>query len=209
MLRRSCLLFAAVLVLPISAVTVSSAASASEDPVSRVVLDDPTGDVWAIGDGEYDEWVSAGDVPTADVVRAVVRHGPYNVVVKMNFTNLRRVEAQSYTAGIVSRRWYGAVFVSAGPGRWKGRQVLVDGNWSKVKCPRLSHSIDYDAEQVTMSVPRGCIGRPSAGRPDWVKVGMQNYMFRSETEKDFQEITDNPHSADAEGSYTQRLYQAS
>ena len=62
------------------------------------------------------EWVSAGDVPTADVIRAVVRHGRGNVVVKMTFTDLRRVEPQSYSATIVSRGRYGAVFVSAGPG---------------------------------------------------------------------------------------------
>lgn len=204
MFRRSCLLLAAVLVLPVSAVTISGAASAVEDPVSRVVLDDPTGDVWAIGDGEYDEWVTAGDVPTADVVRAVVRHRRYNVVVKMTFTNLRRVEPQYYDAMMISRRQYGAVFVSAEPGRWKGRHMLVDGNFSKVKCPKLSHNIDYDTEQVTMSVPRSCIDRP-----DWVMVGMTNYIFRGETEDDFQQITDNPHSADAEGPYTQRLYRAS
>lgn len=202
MLRRSSLLFAAaVLVLPNSAVPVSSAASAIEDPVSRVVLDDPTDDVWAIAEGENEEWVSAGDLPTADVVRAVVRHGRYKVAVKMTFTNLRRVEPQSYNAMLVSRRQYGAAFVSAGPGRWKGRHVLVDGNWSKVKCPRLSHSIDYVTEQVTMSVPRSCIGRPN-----WVRVGMVNYMFHGETEEGFQEITDNPHTADPEGKFTQRLY---
>ena len=54
-----------------------------------------------------------------------------------------------------------------------------------------------------MSVPRNCIGRPN-----WVKVGMANFMFRGETEDDFQEITDNPHSAGVEGSSTKRLYRA-
>lgn len=201
MSHRSFLLFAAVLVLPISTLTVSSAASAIDDHVSRVVLTDPTGDVWAIGDGENETWVSAGDVPTADVVRAVVRHGRHRVMVKMTFTNLRRVEPQYYTAMISSRRQYGAVFLSAGPGRWSGRHELVDGNFSKVKCPKLAHSIDYDTEQVTMSVPRSCIGRPN-----WVKIGLSNLMFRGETEADFQEITDNPHSGDAEGGFTRRLY---
>ncbi len=203
MLRRLSLLFAAVLVLPVSVGTGPSPASAVEDRASRVVLADPTGDVWAIGDGETDEWVSAGNVPTADVVRAVVRHGRFNVVVKMTFTNLRRSEPQFYAATIFSRRQYGAIFVSAGPGRWGGRHLLVDGSFSKVKCPRLGHSIDYDTEQVTMSVPRGCIGRPT-----WVKVGLANYMFRGETEEDFQEITDNPHSAGHEQPSTERLYPA-
>jgi hypothetical protein len=194
--RRSSLLYTAALAL--SALIVPTGASAAEDPVSRVVLDDPTGDVWAIGEGENEEWVSA-----ADVVRAVVRHGRHNVVVKLTFTDLRRVEPQSYTAMIMGRRQFGAVFVSTGPGRWRGRDQLVNGNFANVKCPKLSHSINYDTEQVAMSVPRSCIGRP-----DWVKVGIANFMFRGETEADFQEITDNPHSAGAEGSWTQRLYPA-
>lgn len=203
MTHRSFVLFAAALALPLTPLTVATAASAAEVPVSRVVLEDQTGDVWAIGDGAHAEWVSAGNVPTADVVRAVVRHGRHKVKVKMTFANLRRVEPQHYSAALFSRRQYGAVFVSAGPGRWRGRHQLVDGDFANVKCPGLSHSIDYATEQITMSVPRSCIGRPN-----WVRVDMANFMFHGETEQDFQEITDNPHSADAEGSLTKRLYRA-
>ncbi len=201
MSHRSSVLLAAALALPFSALTVPTAASATAQPVSRVVLDDPAGDVWAIGEGENAEWVSAGDVPNADVVRAVVRHGRHNVVVRMTFTNLRRVEPQHYTAMIITPRQLRAVFVSAGPRRWGGRHQLVNGNFGNVKCPRLSHRIDYNAEQVTMTIPRGCLGRPS-----WVRVDMSNVIFRGKTEADFQEITDNPHSADPASSLTRRLY---
>ena len=201
MSRRSSLFFAAALTLPLSALAVPTPASAAAEPASRIVLDDPTGDVWAIGEGENAEWVSAGDVPTADVVRAVVRHGRHNVVVRMTFTNLRRVEPQHYSAMIITPRQLRAVFVSAGPRQWGGRHQLVNGNFGNVKCPRLNHRIDYDAEQVTMSIPRGCLGRPT-----WVRVDMSNVMFRGQTEATFQEITDNPHSADPDSSLTQRLY---
>jgi hypothetical protein len=194
-------LLAAALTLPLSALTVPTPASAAAEPVSRIVLDDPAGDVWAIGEGENAEWVSAGDVPNADVVRAVVRHGRHNILVRMTFTNLRRVEPQDYSAMIISGRRSRAVFVSAGPGRWRGRHQVVNFNFGTVKCPGLRHSIDYGTEQVTMSVPRGCLGRPN-----WVRVDMSNFMFRGETEAAFQEITDNPHSADPDGSLTQRLY---
>jgi hypothetical protein len=199
--RRSSVLLAAALTLPLSALTVPTEASATAAPVSRVVLADPTGDVWAIGEGENAEWVSAGDVPTADVVRAVVRHGRRNVRVRMTFTNLRRVEPQEYTAMILTRRRFGAVFVSAAPRQWKGRHQLVNGNFATVKCPGLNHGIDYDNEQVTISVPRGCLGQPN-----WVRVDMTNFIFRGNTEANFQEITDNPHSADPDGSLTRRLY---
>jgi hypothetical protein len=201
MSRRSSVLFAAALTLPLSALTIPTAASAAAAPVSRVVLDDPAGDVWAIGEGENAEWVSAGDLPTADVVRAVVRHGRRNVLVRMTFTNLRRVEPQYYTAMIITPRQLRAVFVSAGPRRWGGRHQLVNGNFGTVKCPRLNHSIDYDTEQISMSIPRSCLGQPN-----WVRVDMTNFMFRGNTEADFQEVTDNPHSADPDGSLTRRLY---
>ena len=78
---------------------------------------------------------------------------------------------------------------------------MVNGNFGNVKCPSLGHRIDYDTEQVTMSIPRRCLGRPR-----WVRVDMSNFMFRGETEADFQEITDNPHSADPDSSLTRRLY---
>ena len=201
MSRRSSLLLAAAVALPLSALAVPTAASAAAQPVSRVVLDDPAGDVWAIGEGENAERVSAGDVPNADVVRAVVRHGRRNVSVRMTFTNLRRVEPQHYTAMIITPRQLRAVFVSAGPRQWGGRHQLVNGNFGNVKCPRLRHRIDYDTEQVTTSIPRGCLGRPN-----WVRVDMTNAMFRGQTEADFQEITDNPHSAGQNSSLTQRLY---
>jgi hypothetical protein len=158
--------------------------------------------MWATGDGENDQWASAGDLPAADVLRAVVRHGPRFVAVKMTFTNLRRVEPQFHFSTVVSRRQYDAVFVSAGPRRWRGRHQLVDGNFANVRCPGLSHTLGYDTEQITILIPRVCIGRPR-----WVKVGMTNAMFR-ETEQNFQEITDNPHSARADGPLTRRLPRA-
>ncbi|WP_325116771.1 hypothetical protein [Nocardioides sp.] len=121
----------------------------------------------------------------------------------MTFTDLRRTEPQSYWATIASRRQFGALLVSTSPGRFKGRHRLLDGNFANVKCPRLSHRIDYVDDRVTMSVPRSCLGRPR-----WVRVDLANFMFRGETEADFQEITDNPHSAGTQGRLTRRLYRA-
>ena len=199
---RSTLLCAAALALPLAMLAAPSGALAAQAPVSRLVLHDPTGDVWTIPSTEDEPPVSAGDVPTADVVRAVVRHGRYRVVVKMTFTDLRRVDSQSYSATLASRGWFGGLFVSTGPGVWRGHHILVDEEFAKVKCPKLTHSIDYGTEQVTFAVPRTCIGRPN-----WVKVGLTNYMFRADSE-DVHEITDNPHSTGAEGSLSQRLYRA-
>lgn len=213
--RRSIVLLAAAVMLPLSTLTVPPAATAAPSlpatpagsvtgaQVSSVALDDPTGDVWASGSGESSPWVSAGDLPTADIVHAEARHGRGRVRIEMTFTDLRQEEPQSYLATLITERRLRAVYVSAGPDGWGGRHELVNGRFATVRCPRLRHSIDYDTEQVVMSVPRSCLGFPR-----FVRVGMSNIMFRGETEADFQEITDNPHTTDAEGSQTQRLYRA-
>ena len=194
-------LVAAVVAVPLVFTTGPAAAATEEEAPSRVVLPDPTGDVWMIGEGEDEEWTSAGDMPTADVTRAVVRHGRFKLVVRMTFSNLRRVDPQSYDAMHMSRSGYGAMFVWTGPGRWGGRHMLVDEEFGKVKCPGLDHDIDYAEDRILMTVPRKCIDRP-----DWVKVGLSNTMFLGETEEEFRQVTDNPHTTEPEGRMTARLY---
>ena len=204
MLRRSALLGAAALALPLTALVAPTGASAAEERVSRVVLQDPSGDVWVFP-GDSPEPVPAGDEPTADVIRAVVRHGRGNVVVRMTFTDLRRDDAQVYSATIFRRGHQDSVSVSTGPGHWHGNDLLVrlTSHFSKVSCPRLIHRVDYDTEQVSIWVPRNCIGRP-----DWVKVGLGNSLVRGESEFDQETFLDNPHSTTADWAATPRLYSA-
>ena len=193
---------AAGVALSLSALTVPTGAAEAAEVVSRVVLTDPTGDVWAISEGEDEEWVLAGDEPGLDVERAVVHHRRHKLAVTMTFTNLRRVEAQFYSATFTTSKHYGAVFVSAEPGRWKGRSELVDEQFGQVRCRGLKHTIDYATEKVVLSVPRKCIGKPR-----WVRVAMADYGFRGETEADFHQLTDNPHSTGhEEDPQTRRLY---
>jgi hypothetical protein len=83
-------------------------------------------------------------------------------------------------------------------GRRLATHQLVNGEFGKINCPKLVHNIDYETDQVTIWVPRNCIGRP-----EWVKVGLDNMTFRADNI-----LIDNPHSAGAEGSLTNRLYRA-
>lgn len=199
---RASLTITAVSALTISALAMPVTASGA-DPVSRVVLTDPTGDVWAISEGENAKWTSAGDVPTADVTSAIVRHGAHNVVVKMSFADLTREYDAGYWAMIYTPKKFRAALVMAGPGRWKGRRELVDGQFGKVRCQGFTHTIDYATDEVTMRVPRGCLGRPA-----WVRVSLQNYSFRGDSQETFQEVTDNPHNIGHDSGRTQRLYAA-
>lgn len=201
MLARSTWRLAAVTALAIPALAMPVTAAGTDTEVSRVVQADSTGDVWAIGAGENAEWVSAGDVPDADVTRAVVTHGRRNVVVRMSFTDLRRKHEAGYWAVIYSPEKFRAALVSAGPGLWKGRRLLLNGQFGKVRCRGFTHSIDYDNDIVTMRIPRRCLGRPA-----WVRVSLQNHSLRGEDEESFQELTDNPHNTGHESGVTRRVY---
>lgn len=204
--RRSSLvtcLLTGTAVAALTTTAMSAPADATTSTTSTARLTDPVGDVWAIGEGEDEEWALAGDMPTADVVGAVVRHRARRVVVRMDFANLRRVDPASYTALITTPEKIRGVFVIAGPGGWAGDRHLVNGNFGNVRCRGFQHSIDYATDTVIMSVPRTCLGRPR-----WVRVEMANYTFRGDSEEDFQEITDNPHSSDPDGRSTGRLHRA-
>jgi hypothetical protein len=178
------------------------AAATGETPAHTITLTDPTGDVWSISDGENAP-SPAGDAPSADVVRAVVTHRPHRVSVRMKFSDLRRADTAFYNATIVTPRRLRAAFVMTGPRRWGGRHLLVDGNFAKVRCPGFRHSVDYAADQVTMTLPRACLGNPR-----WVRVELGNGIFRGNSEATFQEIIDNPHSTRADGGMTPRIYRA-
>lgn len=187
--------------VPASALPVT--ASGPDTTITRVVRTDPVGDVWAIAEGEEGEWVSAGDAPYADVRRAVVRHRRGSVVIRMSFTDLRRVHPAGYWATIYGPKKFRAALVMAGPGRWKGRRMLVNGQFGTARCRGFTHSIDYADDVVTMQVPRRCLGRPA-----WVRVSLDNYSFRGEDEESFEELTDNPHNDGHEAGTTRRIYRA-
>ena len=198
-------LAAPVLAALAAAATVSApAGAATGTATSDVSLTDATGDVWSIGEGENEEYGPAGDMPTADVVRAVVQHRRGSVVVRMDFADLRRQDPAAYTAMIITPEKLRAAFVTTGPRRWAGKHMLVNGNYGNVRCPGFAHTVDYDADRVVMTLPRTCLGRPR-----WVRVSMTNYMYAGDTEATFQEFTDNPHTADADGGTTGRIYRAS
>ncbi|MBA2573754.1 MAG: hypothetical protein H0V02_03060 [Nocardioidaceae bacterium] len=163
------------------------------------MLRDGTGDVWTARD-EDDTYTRAGDKPTVDVTCAVAAHRHARVVARMRFVDLKRVHAHSFAAFIYTGERTVMALLNAGPGKRAGRHQLIDYNSGRVKCPELTHDIDYAAERVVMRIPRSCISSPA-----WVRLSMFNSMYTS-TNATFREFTDNSHNRRSAAGVTYRLY---
>ncbi len=202
MINRGIVVSAAAAIAASLLVAPTHAATDTAGP-SRVVLRDPRGDVWSIAEGENEQYHLAARTPTADVVRAVVAHRHHRVVIRLRFADLRRKDGQAYFATIVTPRRYMAVFVNAGPGAWRGQHRLLNEQFGRIRCPRLSHHIRYDRDRVAVKVPRRCLGRPA-----WIRADLVNFMARGKTEQTFRQLTDNPHNDRPQGHLTRRLYRS-
>jgi hypothetical protein len=180
-------------------IAVPSALGAVEDPVIRVDLSDGIADVWSISDTESDRYQPAGSVPTADVTKAVVAHKKASVVVRMSFVDLKPVNRQAVVAFITTPRRLLFGIATTAPGRRAGRHQLVDYERGNVRCPGMTHRFDYDADRVSMRIPRNCLNRPR-----WVKVTVMNSLYKR-IDGVFTEFSDNPHNATSSPGTTPRL----
>ena len=96
---------------------------------------------------------------------------PRAVTSMTRIVELRRVGPfQDHAMRVRTPTGFFAVWVLARKGSWAGRHDLFDLETSeRVRCPGLSHDIDYEANRVTIAVPRTCIGTPT-----WVRLSLQN-----------------------------------
>jgi hypothetical protein len=164
---------------------------------SSVVLRDGPGDVWTrVSDQEEP---TRADFPAADVTRVLVSHGPAAVRVRMRFDDLRRVGIQRYVLEIgTPRNVYFAHVVSA-PRARRGTHRFDSSRTSG--CRGMTHRINYVRNVVTTRIPRRCLGRPQ-----WVRVGLENTLTR-DPGKHRTVFTDNPHNHGAfSDEVTRRLY---
>ena len=185
----------------LTGVTTFAQATARDATPSRVVLDDGTGDVWTV-DLRTSHWSEAGEVPGADVTRAVVAHRTHAVAVRMRFVDLTRRGRQSYWAGLTVPGDDFFVDVVSRRGARAGRATLYDEpGGRRVACRRLAHDIDYERDLVRVWVPRACLARPT-----WVR-GLLGNELRLGVRPDRAVYADNPHD---DGAYvnqgTRRLY---
>ena len=138
---------------------------------SRVVLRDGVGDVWRVN-VRTSEWTLVGDVPPADVRRAVASHRTYALVIRTRFDNLRRVGTQRYLTGVATP--HGEFFVEVVSRRSirSGQHTLFDGPpGDPLICANLGHRIDYAADLMSVRIPRSCLDSPK-----WVRVNIGNIL---------------------------------
>ena len=190
MFRRWLLASAGVVAVAAAVAGVAPTAAASEARPSRMVLRDGTGDVWAFRtDGASSDWTREAR-PSADVVRAVVRHGPHAVRVRVRFLDLRRVGLfQSVRVSISADDGETGEFsawVLAQP-HARGGEALWEESGSgrdPVTCEGLRHRINYASNVVRVRVPRACMRFPES-----VQVAVSNELETSSTV-----YVDNPHN---------------
>lgn len=129
---------------------------------------DPAGDMGKITE-DMDE--DADPVPAPERVESDVRsirvtHLPRTVRVAMTYRALNRVGLFKATGlRIVSDKGVREVFVSAGPGNWRGDREVRNGAGKLVGCAGMTHQLDYVNDKVLFVIPRTCLGSPR-----WVRV---------------------------------------
>ena len=134
---------------------------------ATVDVTDATSDVWENSQSN-ETYVASGEVDNLDVTSLEVRHLTNRIVVTAAYVELKR---DGVPPAPISRLRFDdgpTVTIQVDTfNRWSGESVLYTKQ-GPVDCARFDHAIDYTANTVELSVPRGCVGGPR-----WVEV---NYI---------------------------------
>ena len=173
MRRRHTLALTAAAVLVVGAPTAASAQTYRHT--------DPAGDVTRdTYNFNTDEEVQTVDptIAEGDVIGSTVKHNPRKVITTLTFRELTVTDDQSQFVVLIrsSSNVNRIVAVTADRDHARGvQQIARLKNGRKVSCRGLSHSIDYTANTVTITVPRRCLDRPR-----WVSVAAVSERFAAD-----------------------------
>ena len=183
-------LFRAALVTSALAVVLLPAGSAT---AAGTIIDDAVGDTWKANYDDATETESfepGGSQVNVDLDKTVVKHKRGAVVVKAKYAELKRNDKILFLG--LKLRTNEGVKRDAGVhtlGRAKGEAYLADPrSMDDVRCRGLAHEIDYAANTVTLTVPRGCLSKPS-----WVQVSVGAFGIEDNETGDV--YVDNGHNA--------------
>ena len=136
-------------------------------------VNDRRDDVWRATHDEADPYVAANSPLNADIDRTTVDHGSRELVITTTYERLaerRHTVFPIWTIRTSDGTGYSAA-VLAGPGDWTGQTFLFTDSTPPPlrvsalvgaggECARMSHTIDYDANTISITIPRACLGAP-------------------------------------------------
>jgi hypothetical protein len=151
------------------ALTAATSASAHAATAKRT---DPAGDVVTYDSSGVP--VTAPNLRNGDIVSRTYTHTTTAVQVRVAYRDLAKAGSQLTLSGqIVTSSGAKRVFQAfATPDYWPGSHYLTNAKGMPVTCSGMRHSFDYTHDVATVSIPRGCLGKPS-----WVRVGVQHSWF--------------------------------
>lgn len=117
-----------------------------------------------------------------DVLRVVGTHAPRKVKVFATYADLTAANGRLHILRVVTNEGVRRrVELGTEDGRVVTKGLYADRTGRKVACAGLGHKVDYAANTVSLSIPRGCLSKPR-----WVRIGFGTLA---------------EHVADATGSY--------
>lgn len=172
---RKPLVRAALLAAAVTATLLPASASAA-----TLATGDPVGDVWkSTFDPETEEETlePAGSQVNVDLERTVLKHTATRLVLTARYADLDRSTNRFFLfAEVRTNEGVRRDVVIDTSMRWGGTAFIM-GRRGDVRCPGLSHQIDYTADTATVSVPRSCLSKPR-----WVqgRIGALGFPEQSE-----------------------------
>lgn len=148
-----------------AAVTATALAlSAAPAAAATTTVTDPTKDVWLF-DG-VSTWSAAASKVNTDLVRTYVKHGTDKVLVRGTYVSLAKSGPPlTFVARVRTDEGVVRILTVDTITSLSGTVTMSTAKGSAVACSGLSRTVDYAAEQVTVSFPRSCISKPA-----WVQV---------------------------------------
>lgn len=176
----------------------ATSTAADSAGTSRLVLHDGPGDVWKFHPRTEEQTRVA--FPRADVTRAVLRHGPMALTVRMRFVDIKPVGRQLYWVHIRTPRYQYDAVLNSSPGSRRGSRYFQGDDGSR-SCRGFTRTIYYGRDLVTMRIPRSCVKDPR-----WVRLGIFNQLsFRAHGPRYF-DTPLNHKSPASDATQTRRLY---
>ena len=156
---------AALTALAAAGVLVATAGAASAETLT---IKDHVGDTWkdTLNADGTETYTPAGSQLNTDLQRTVVRHTATRVIIRATYAELKK-SGPKFLFGADLRTNEGlrrsvTVDTMSGAG---STATMTKPSGAPVTCAGIRHSIDYTANQVTVSFPRSCVSSPR-----WIQV---------------------------------------